>query len=277
MAITTGKISIFILSFLLLTASGLICAGEGSKNSKTYTKLLHKKDVIRTGLQFSGMPYTASTLDKNREEELVIHFDKYDCVTFVETTFSLYFDSQSETPSFENYRTILQNLRYRNGRIEGYTSRLHYFAEWILQNRQTYFSDITEELGGGKKKINFSFMSSHAHYYPLLNSKEKIAAIEKSEQDLSRQTFFVLPQEKIAQTESRIPDGSLIAFVGNHDDILIEHTGIAVHRKDGVKLLHASSQIKQVTVTEETLDAYVKKRNHFTGIIILIPRDSVTQ
>ena len=62
------------------------------------------------------------SLDRDGEEELVIRTDAVDCLTFVEYTLA-----QALGSSFtEN----LQKIRYRDGIIDGYPSRLHYTSDW---------------------------------------------------------------------------------------------------------------------------------------------------
>ena len=35
--------------------------------------------------------------------------------------------------TFDDYKAELEKIRYRDGVIDGYASRLHYFCDWILQ------------------------------------------------------------------------------------------------------------------------------------------------
>ena len=45
--------------------------------------------VLYFGRQFAGTPYVAHTLDRNKEESLVINTRELDCTTFVETVVAL--------------------------------------------------------------------------------------------------------------------------------------------------------------------------------------------
>lgn len=61
--------------------------------------------------------------------------------------FSLMLKDQQST--FESFTENLETVRYRNGSLDGYPSRLHYFTEWIRNNeKKGLVKDIAAELGG---------------------------------------------------------------------------------------------------------------------------------
>ena len=74
--------------------------------------------MLRIGKSYLGTKYVANTLDQDGEESLVIRTDAVDCLTFVEYTLA-----QALGSSFADN---LQKIRYRDGIINGYPSRLHY-------------------------------------------------------------------------------------------------------------------------------------------------------
>ena len=74
-----------------------------------------------------GVPYVANTLDGTDEETLVVHLDKVDCTTLVETVLALSLTDKYGKSDFESYKKALRCIRYRNGKQAGYVSRLHYF------------------------------------------------------------------------------------------------------------------------------------------------------
>ncbi|KAA6311079.1 hypothetical protein EZS27_037728, partial [termite gut metagenome] len=92
--------------------------------------------VLKNGLAFVGIPYAAHTLEGGEEETLVINLHQVDCTTFVEyvLAMSLYPPPQGEAMREEVFSENLRQIRYRDGKINGYTSRLHYFSDWINDN-----------------------------------------------------------------------------------------------------------------------------------------------
>ncbi len=71
------------------------------------------------------------SLEKDGDEQLVINLTGLDCTTFLENSLALARCIKKGTTSFEDYLEELQFIRYRDGVIDGYTSRLHYFSDWI--------------------------------------------------------------------------------------------------------------------------------------------------
>src|SRR6476469_6963699 len=84
--------------------------------------------VVGTGKLFLGTPYVAGTLDQDSvHENLVMNLRGLDCVTFYENMLALArVVKEYPSPKVEDYRKELTLLRYRNGKNEGYHSRLHY-------------------------------------------------------------------------------------------------------------------------------------------------------
>src|SRR4030067_3263649 len=89
--------------------------------------------------------------------------------------------------SFEDYKNELTFIRYRDGKIDQYPSRLHYFSDWIYNNQQKgIIKDITEEIGGEQISFSLNFMSTHPDAYKhLKESPEFIPVIEEQEKEIS--------------------------------------------------------------------------------------------
>ena len=74
----------------------------------------HLQPMIRVGKSYLGTKYVANTLDESPEEKLVIQPQKVDCLTFVEYVLAQALSS--------DITRNLQNIRYRDGIIDGYPS-----------------------------------------------------------------------------------------------------------------------------------------------------------
>ncbi|HIV83523.1 MAG TPA: DUF1460 domain-containing protein, partial [Candidatus Prevotella intestinigallinarum] len=81
--------------------------------------------------KFIGRPYVAHTLEKNDIERLVVNTRELDCTTLVENVTALTLCAGSKRYTFSDFLAVLEQLRYRRGKLDGYTSRLHYFSDWI--------------------------------------------------------------------------------------------------------------------------------------------------
>jgi len=232
------------------------------------------KIISEIGKSFISTPYEAQTLEISDEEELVINFRQLDCTTFLETTFALSLCVKNEKTTFEDFQYFLKQIRYREGQIKDYPSRLHYFSDWIYDNqRKQLIKDVTKELGGEQVKFNVNFMSKNPHLYKhLKNNPDFIPMIQKQEKEISTRTYFYIPSDKISTVENKIQDGDFIALTTNQKGLDIGHVGFAVKGDDKkTYFLHAPQVGSYVQITTETLSDYIKNSKKHTGIIVLRP------
>ena len=121
---------------------------EGLKsNLKTSNEL-----VVFYANKLLGTPYVAHTLE-GETEQLTINIDELDCTTFIETLYVLTRTTLSNRTSWRDYANNLESVRYRNGVIGDYSSRLHYISEWIINNSsRDNLKDITPDFSKSSRK-----------------------------------------------------------------------------------------------------------------------------
>ena len=138
------------------------------------------EDSCRTlhfGKKMLGVPYVAGTLDGNEEEQLVVLVDSLDCTTFVETVLAFCIADKRGERDFEGFKKALTDIRYRDGILNGYTSRLHYFSDWIRNNEQMGFvKECTSETACSQlKELWLDFMTTHVDsYLPMKKNPELV-------------------------------------------------------------------------------------------------------
>lgn len=228
--------------------------------------------ILEVGKSFLGDPYKAHTIEQSGKEQLVINLREFDCTTFLENVLALSRCIRKEKTSFVDYENELKIIRYRNGKINTYPSRLHYFSDWIFNNEQKgIVKDITKELGGEKIQFNLNFMSTHPNLYSKLKENPGfIPIIKKQEEEINKRTYYYISKKKIKEIENKIKPGDLIVFTTNVVGLDIGHVGIAVKSDDNrIHILHAPIPNTNVQITELPLSEYVNKIKHDTGIIIL--------
>lgn len=232
------------------------------------------KRVKKTALLFLQTPYVANTLENRDGEFLTLNLHQFDCTTFVENVAAL-----SRTPStLSQFQKNLQQIRYRDGQIKGYASRLHYFTDWIWDNEQKgLLKNVTQSLGGVERPVSFHFMSSHPNSYPALSDSHALQAIKDAEKRLNELKHFFIPQEKIASIESEVQNGDIIAITTNIDGLDVVHTGFAIQKNGRLHLLHASSKAGEVLVSSEPLASMLLANKVQTGIIVARLNDGITQ
>lgn len=128
--------------------------------------------VLSNGLGFVDTPYKAGTLEVDDTEDLIINCDEVDCTTFVEYALAMALCPQQGDEMQEgDFARNLQRIRYRDGKIDGYTSRLHYISDWINNAvRQGLLEDVTAVYSPFKQKLSLSYMSTHPELYKSLKN-----------------------------------------------------------------------------------------------------------
>lgn len=226
--------------------------------------------------KFVGIPYVAHTLEVNDEEQLVVNLRQMDCTTYVETVVSLALCVQNGQFTYQDYINALRNLRYRNGVIDGYGSRLHYFSDWIDNNENMGFVKEVQSPNppfSAIQVLNLDFMSKHPHSYKALRiSPYLVEEIRETEINLNGKKMNYIPKSSLANTSllrKVIRNGDILAIVTNVKGLDIAHLGIALWRKDGLHMLHASSKQGRVVEDNNTLRTYLNGNKSFLGIRVL--------
>lgn len=231
-----------------------------------------------------GTPYLGGTLEpKNlpsdpmrHVEDLVMKFDSVDCTTFVEyMSAALLGRVYDPSPSDSIMQRFVQSLRYHDGYRGNYSTRCHYFTDWIDNaERQGLATDITSTLAGAKsQRRELNFMSTHTKFYPqLATSTAMLSEIKQVERRLSALTTWTLPVSAIKANYTRLREGDIVAFVTSESGLDVQHVGMVWCRDpehDEPQLLHASSSFKQVTISVLPLADYAKELSRCTGIRII--------
>lgn len=229
--------------------------------------------IERIGRFFLGKPYKSGTLNIPQKEMPVINLRELDCVTFVENVLALALLDNYDTISVRDFVKNIVTLRYREGKITDYTSRLHYSADWLYEmGRLHYLSDVTKTLGGTRYSPQVGFMSKHPKKYPpLAADKQLVDKMRDIETSINKRTYYYLPKAKIKTATHRIHTGDVILITTNIQGLDTSHLGIAVKKGRKTYLMHASSTAGKVVITSEPLEAYMADIASQTGIIIARP------
>lgn len=238
--------------------------------------------MARIGVSLVGTAYVPQTLEVDGPERLVVNFQGLDCVTFVENVYALARTVKAIEPerladraSLEgDYERMLRSLRYRNGQIDGYASRLHYFSDWIGQNsRKGLVRDITGELGGVLEAEPINFMSTHPASYRQLADPDVVRDIAAIEASLSGTGRFVIPQDRVAGIAGDIQNGDIIAATSTVQGLDVAHTGLALWVDGELRLLHAPLVGEAVQISEIPLAARLGRIESQDGIIVARPME----
>jgi hypothetical protein len=246
---------------------------------------------------FIGESYRANLLDQGADEQAFVSLHEFDCVLFLETVLSVtsalstvdlsalsaYPESSTERSApipaqelnlVENttFQTI-QRYRYRDGKLNDYCSRLHYFSDWVLDNQQR---GLVKDIGTVPLKRSLNFMTQNWKKYPPIvktpSLKNCIKATELSiSQKLQAGQLNYIPIEDLQQQESTLRSGDLVGLVTNLDGLDVTHSGF-LYRKGPQSLaglLHAS--VRSGIKISPNLEKYVRGVDGAIGIIVARP------
>jgi len=234
------------------------------------------------GRTFVGTAYVPQTLEVEGPEGLVINFRGLDCVTFVENVYAIsqfvrLYGSDivaDRAGSEATYASLLADLRYRGGVIDGYPSRLHYFSDWIEDNASRgSVQDITPELGGVWDEEPINFMTTHTDAYRQLSDSTNVAMVRGAEATLSARQRSFIPEELIEEAARGIRDGDIIAATSTVAGLDVAHTGLALWVDGTLRLMHAPLVGDSVQISEITLAERVQGISGQDGILVARPVD----
>ena len=227
--------------------------------------------IAEVGKTFMGTPYVAGTLDQNPgSETVVVSITGLDCVTFVENCLIFSRLIKEGKTNFDDYMKELEKVRYRNGVNEGYSSRLHYFSDWIYDNEQKgIVRDITKETGGVEYPKTINFMTTHrGSYVQMKNDDDNFFKMDDVEKSINAREHYYIPKEQISDYYDRMQTGDIVGLTSALDGLDIAHTGFVYKEGGKTYLMHASLKDKQVEISSVELMDYLLSNPKQTGIMI---------
>lgn len=220
-------------------------------------------------VQFLGTPYVSKTLEATGGEKLVVNFTGVDCTTFMETVLALAVVIKKDQADYQSYVNIIESIRYREGIMRGYASRLHYLSEWIRDNEQKgYITDMTKRLKGIYYPKHINFMSTHRSSYKQLEHDSVYQSIKTVEDSNNTHRLVYIPTGHIKAIEHVLHAGDIVGITTTIKGLDVVHVGLVHRVGKRVHLLHASSDKKKVVVSKLPLVDYLNAHKIQTGVFI---------
>lgn len=282
------KIFIMVMSAILALplplkaqsiAEGNMSRESAQKYSKISKILLENREksvpelMIIAAKQMLGTDYVAGTLEQI-PEKLSVSLTQTDCILFVESCLAMALNAKKGLDNPDSLCATTQSFRYRNGKVDGYASRIHYTSEWIRQGEaRGIFREITDVLSGDNLSgQRFSYMSEHSDAYrQLKGNPAEVARIAQMEKNLNAFTdYFVIPKEDVKKIEHLLKDGDILGFNTSVKGLDIAHVALVYHKDNGeVGFIHASQADGKVVIDEKSIADYVMARKNNNGIRIV--------
>ena len=229
--------------------------------------------MIITAKEMLGTAYVAGTLEQV-PEKLMVSLVETDCILFVESCLAVALNAKKGIYHPDSLCATVQSFRYRNGKVDGYASRIHYTSEWIRQGEgRGIFEEITDVLSADNLSgQRFSYMSKHSSAYKQLkDNPAEVARISKMEDYLnSFSDYYVIPKADVKKMEHLLKDGDILGFNSSVEGLDIAHVAIVYHKENGqVGFIHASQVDGKVVIDEKSIHDYVNSRKSNDGIRIV--------
>ena len=225
--------------------------------------------IAEIGRFFVGAPYKAGTLEALGKEKLIVNLSGFDCTTFVETVLALAECAIQGKITPAQFRKTLIFIRYRQGTINGYSSRLHYFADWLRDNeKKKILKDISRLFDAEAQRKKINYMTTHRELYAALKNENEFQKMLVVEKNISRKVFHIISKDKVPRQKAQIKNGDIIAFTTDQEGLDVTHTGFACWQGKNLHLLHASSKEGGVVISAKTLAIYLKNNKKYSGIIV---------
>lgn len=249
---------------------------DTTKITNILVKYVDVKDsgerILEIGKEFLGTPYVAHTLE-GKTEMLTVNLDELDCTTFVETVMALSYTAGERRTSWRDYVYNLERIRYRNGKLDGYASRLHYISDWIIDNSyRGNFVEVTNRLPLHSYMVkNIDFMSAHRSSYPALADSVTFEKIKNTEVGYRNHRYPYIKSRDLysKSVKESLRDGDVVALTCNLKDLDVSHMGIIVKKDGEPYLMHASSSNGKVEITKVPLCEFMKRNRNLTGIRVI--------
>jgi hypothetical protein len=219
--------------------------------------------------QLLGTPYVAHTLEGD-QEMLTINIHELDCLTFIETLYSLTRATLNRRYSWRDFAANIENIRYRGGEMGDYSSRIHYISEWIIDNHiRGNLVEITPDLPHVDYMIkNIDYMTHHTDSYRQL--KDDSVMVEKIRRyELRRHRFPYVKSSWLNDkaVKAALRSGDFVSLVTKTEGLDVSHNGIIiVDDKGDPYLLDASMSGGKVMLEGKPLFKYLERSKTNIGI-----------
>lgn len=219
--------------------------------------------------QLLGTPYVAHTLEGD-QEMLTINIHELDCLTFIETLYSLTRATLNRRYSWRDFAANIENIRYRGGEMGDYSSRIHYISEWIIDNHiRGNLVEITPDLPHVDYMIkNIDYMTHHTDSYRQL--KDDSVMVEKIRRyELRRHRFPYVKRSWLNDkaVKAALRSGDFVSLVTKTEGLDVSHNGIIiVDDKGDPYLLDASMSGGKVMLEGKPLFKYLERSKTNIGI-----------
>lgn len=206
------------------------------------------------------------------DEVLTVNIDEVDCTTLIDYVAALALTGGEHRTSWRDFVYNLQRMRYRNGEVKGYPSRLHYISDWIVDNaHRGNLEEVTNRCDLATYEVkSLNFMSANRNLYPALADSANFARIKEAESGYRNHRYPIIKTQRVGNAAKNfLRTGDIVALCTTKKGLDVSHMGILfIDEKKVPYLLHASSKAGKVILDTTPLEQYLTK-NRLAGIRVI--------
>lgn len=206
------------------------------------------------------------------DEMLTVNIDEVDCTTLIDYVAALALTGGEHRTSWRDFVYNLQRMRYRNGEVKGYPSRLHYISDWIVDNaHRGNLEEVTNRCDLATYEVkSLNFMSANRNLYPALADSANFAGIKEAESGYRNHRYPIIKTQRVGNAAKNfLRTGDIVALCTTKKGLDVSHMGILfIDEKKVPYLLHASSKAGKVILDATPLEQYLTK-NRLAGIRVI--------
>ena len=222
--------------------------------------------------QFIGTPYAAGTLE-GVPEMLTVNVDELDCTTYIDVVSAMAVTIGERRNSWQDFVHNLEKMRYRQGKVDGYASRIHYISDWIVTNaHKGFIRDVTDRLSNPSYQIKtLDYMSRHRDNYPALSDSLEYERIKSMEVGYRSHRYpYIKSNALLGKNAAKmLKEGDIVALTTKTEGLDVSHLGIIVF-EDGIPhLMHASMKEGKVVIDRLPLSEYLRKNRTVNGVRVI--------
>lgn len=237
--------------------------------------------IARFAKEFYHVPYKGFTLEiDDHIESPSVNLLGLDCWTFFEISLGLarMIAGKKDKYTPGDLLREIELTRYRGGRCTGnYLDRIHYLAEWFVENEaRGTCKNITRELGGAERirgrKIQEMTVLWKSYRY-LRENPDLRPKMKGWEDYVAALPVYYIPKSRVEKIESKLRNGDVLGIATVHDGGFCSHVGLAMRTDDGVmRMMHASTNYRKV-VYDKSVSGYLNQFSSHAGVIVGRPQE----
>lgn len=222
----------------------------------------------------AGADYYSTAKNDEAASPIYVSVHSMDEMELVENALALAKASKRANPSWRNFISELENIRYRRGENNGFTSRLRYSSDWIADN--TYRGNLKEYTHSLPSPVSTSRtldkITRSKDEYPALADSVTYEKMKMLEMGYCMHKITYMKRESMGKKNvvELLKDGDIIIIIPRDTEADLFDAGVIKFVDGTPHLIHSSARTGKVELMPITLNEYMRlNAKSVTGYRIL--------